>query len=325
MSNLASRRAVGNAPFSIAPVAMGCWPVAGIAGSNVTEAMAIATIQACFANGVNHLDTAFGYGLNGESERRIAAAIRSRRNEMVIATKGGITTEADGSKRLDARPQTLRHQCETSLSRLGTDRVELYYLHAPDPAISVAESAGAIKELLQQGKVLAAGASNCDIQQLQEFVSVCPLTAVQMPFNMLQQGIQRDIVPWCLRHGVSVIAYWPLMKGLLSGKLPRNYVFALDDRRTRYPMFQAAEWHKNQDLIDQLSQIAREAGRTVAQVVINWTINQPGITAVLCGAKTPDQISESGGALGWRLGEEHMELIATALADRGEPVTATPV
>jgi aryl-alcohol dehydrogenase-like predicted oxidoreductase len=138
---------------------------------------------------------------------------------------------------------------------------------------------------------------------------------------MLQRQIEDDILPWCRRHNISVIVYWPLMKGLLAGRLPRTHQFQEGDGRLKYPMFQGEEWEKNQDFLDRLREIAKGIGKTVAQTVINWTIHQPGITAALCGAKRPYQIIESSGAMGWELTAEQHSLIDEALRERGLPVT----
>ncbi|HEX7449861.1 MAG TPA: aldo/keto reductase [Pirellulales bacterium] len=318
-------RQLGNTDIYVSPVALGCWPISGMTSVGVTEADSLATIAACFDLGVNFLDTAYCYGRAGESEQLIRRAIGQRREEMAIATKGGIHWGADGKQVRDARPQTLRRQCDESLQRLGTDRVELFYLHAPDPQVPVAESAGALKELLDAGKTRSAGLSNATVEQLQEFVSVCPLAAYQPHYNLLQREIERDTLPWCQAHGVSVVVYWPLLKGLLAGKLPRDHMFAPGDGRAKYPMFQGDEWCKNQELVDELRAIAADAGRTVAQLVINWTIHRSGITAALCGAKRPDQIRENAGAMGWKLSEAMLERIDAALARRGQPTSRAAV
>jgi aryl-alcohol dehydrogenase-like predicted oxidoreductase len=132
-------------------------------------------------------------------------------------------------------------------------------------------------------------------------------------------------LPWCRRHGVAVLVYWPLMKGLLAGKLGRNHVFAQSDSRRKYPMFQGQEWLKNHELIDKLRALADTAGRTVAELVINWTIHRPGITAALCGAKRPEQIRETAGGSGWQLTDEQLSQIDRALAQRGTPEVGLPV
>ncbi|HXT57867.1 MAG TPA: aldo/keto reductase, partial [Pirellulales bacterium] len=222
---IVERRALGTTGIQISPIALGCWPIAGITSVGVTEANSLATIERCFDLGINFLDTAYCYGRDGESERLIRRAIGSRRNEMVIATKGGIHWGPDGKQAKDGRPETLRRQCDESLRRLGTDRVELLYLHAPDPNVPVAESAGGLRELMDAGKTRSVGVSNATLAELEEFSAVCPLAAFQPHYNMLQREIEIDALPWCQACNVSVMVYWPLMKGLLAGKLPRDHVF----------------------------------------------------------------------------------------------------
>jgi aryl-alcohol dehydrogenase-like predicted oxidoreductase len=135
---------------------------------------------------------------------------------------------------------------------------------------------------------------------------------------LLDRGIERDIVPWCRQRNVALMIYWPLLKGLLAGKLGRSHVFAPGDGRAKYPMFQGREWQKNQDFVDRLREIGTDAGKTVAQIAINWTIEQPGITCALCGARRPDQIRENAGAAGWKLTEDQQSRLEAALAERGE-------
>ena len=318
-------RRLGATDIWVTPVALGCWPIAGMTSLDVNDADSVATLEAAVDAGINFLDTAFAYGVNGESERLIAKTLGHRRDELVIATKGGITWDAQLQRTLDGRPETLRRQCEESLRRLNTDRVELLYLHAPDPHVPVSESAGALRRLLEAGQARAIGVSNFNLEQLAAFHAECPLSAFQPPYNMLQRDIERDTLPWCRQHGVSVVVYWPLMKGLLAGRLPRDHVFQPGDGRAKYPMFSGDEWQKNQDFLDRLRDVAAQAGRTVAQVVVNWTMHQPGITAALCGAKRAYQIQETAGALGWRLTNEQLAAIDAALAARGTPVTRAAV
>ena len=141
---------------------------------------------------------------------------------------------------------------------------------------------------------------------------------MQLPYNMLQRDIEAKTVPWCRQHNVSVIVYWALMKGLLAGKLTSQSQLAENDSRRNYPMYQGQEWEKNQAFLETLRGIARECERSVAEVVINWTIHQPGITVALCGAKRPGQLAESAAAMGWQLTQEQQETIAAAIAARGK-------
>ena len=318
------RRCIGNTGIEVTPIAMGCWPIAGITSIDVSESQSLATLQAALDAGINFFDTAYAYGYGGESEQMIARALGHRRDEIVIATKGGIHWE-DGKQAKDGSPATLRRQCDESLRRLRTDRVELYYLHAPDPNTPVAESAGAIRELIEAGKVRAAGLSNATIEQLEEFHRVCPLAAFQPHYNMLQREIEEAQLPWCHEHDVAVMVYWPLMKGLLAGKLPRDHIFDARDGRRKYPMYHGDEWQKNQDFLDELRPIAAETGRTVAQVVLNWTIYRPGIAVALCGAKRPEQIRDNAGGMGWRLTDEQTVRINRAIERRGPIVSRAAV
>lgn len=302
-----SLRPLGNSPLTVSPVALGTWPMAGVTSLDVNDDDSLATLRACAELGINFIDTAYCYGPNGESENLVRRALSDSRDRFVLATKCGIHYNAAGEQTGDARPAAIFAECDESLRRLGTDHVELYYLHSPDPNVPVAESAGAIGELITAGKVRYAGASNCSLEQIQEFHAACPLTAVQLPYNMLQRDIEQQTVPWCQGQNVAVIVYWALMKGLLAGRLDSQTELAESDSRRKYPMYQGKEWQKNQAFVDQLRAIANDCGKTVAQVVVNWTIHQPGITVALCGAKRRWQLEETAAAMNWQLTAEQSE------------------
>jgi aryl-alcohol dehydrogenase-like predicted oxidoreductase len=319
-----NQRPLGRTGFTISPIGLGCWPITGMTTLNVDQEEALATLSTAFDLGINFFDTAYAYGARGESERMIRQVLGPRRDDLVLATKGGIHF-VDGKQVRDGSPARLRFECEESLRRLGTDRVELYYLHAPDPHTPLSESAAAIAELKREGKILAAGVSNVTLPELEEFHSICPLDACQPAYNMLDRSIEADLVPWCISHGVSLVVYWPLMKGLLAGHLPRRHFFQPGDGRAKYPMFQGEEWEKNQDLVDRLREIAASCGRTVAQVVLNWTIHQPGITCALAGARRPSQVHDNAGALGWQFTAQESHALNQALLSRGTPIVRTAV
>jgi len=310
---------LGKSDLWVSPVALGCWPISGMTSLDVNEADSLATIEASLEAGVNFFDTAYCYGAEGESERLLGRVLSGRWDKVVLATKGGIHWE--GKRQVqDGSPARLRRECEESLSRLGCERIDLLYLHAPDPQVPLAESAGALAELMREGKTRSVGLSNASLAQLQEFQVVCPLTAYQPPYNMLERGIEREIVPWCQEQEVAVVVFWPLLKGLLAGNLARGHVFQPGDGRAKYAMFQGEEWQKNQDLVERLAEIAAKASVSVAQLVIGWTIEQPGITAALCGAKRASQSRENAGALGFELDDAAREAIDEALRLRGPAV-----
>lgn len=319
------RRELGTSGIRVSAVGLGGWPISGMTSRGVTESDSLATLAACRDCGVNFFDTAYCYGADGESERLIGRVVRPYREEVVIATKCGIEWGPAGERVIDGRPATLRRQCDASLGRIGVDCVDLLYLHAPDARTPLADSAGALRELRDAGKTRAVGVSNVSLEQLQAFHAVCPVDAVQPAYNMLQRQIESDLLPWCREQRIAVVVYWPLLKGLLAGKLPRDFVFPPEDGRPKYPMFQGQEWQRNQDFVDRLREIAADEGRTVADLAIQWTIHQPGITAALCGAKRPEQIRETAAALTWRMSAATRSRIDQALALRGTPVVRAAV
>ncbi len=318
-------RPLGTTNIVVSPVALGCWPISGMTSPDVNDADSLATLASAVDAGVNFFDTAYGYGANGESERLIAKALGHRRDELVIATKCGLHWDERVERVLDARPARIKRECDESLQRLNTDRVELLYLHAPDPNVDVVETAGGLKEIMESGKARSIGVSNFSVEQLAAFHAVCPITAYQPPYNMLQRDIERDTLPWCRERNISVVIYWPLMKGLLAGKLARDHVFPREDSRSKYPMFMGDEWRKNQDFLDALRVLADDIGTTVAQIAIRWTLQQPGITAALCGAKRAYQIEETAAAMNFELTAEQLRRIDQALAARGNAATRLPV
>ena len=321
-----SLKALGASTVSVGPLGLGCWPLAGMTRTGITTAMAEATVAAAIDAGITHLDTAYCYGANGESERAIAAALSpARRKNIVIAGKCGVHWEPGRRQVVDGRPQRLRLEVEESLSRLGTTHLDLLYLHAPDPAVPIEESAGALDRLRTEGKATAIGVSNVDLDQLARFAAACPLAACQMHYNILQREIEADILPWCRAHGVSLVAYWPLMKGLLADRMDRAQVFPATDSRHKYPMFQGEEFQRNLDFVDALRPVARRLECRVPDVVLAWTAEQSGITSVLVGATSPDQVHDNARSLYCDLDDAARSTIDAAVKARGKVACRRPV
>ena len=277
----------------------------------MADEAAVAVIDAALEAGVNHLDTAYAYGRNGESERRIARAIRNRRDRVVLATKVGVYWDQDGAVQRTGSPRLLRQHLEESLRRLEVEAVDLLYFHAPADDAPLAESAGFFRDVLAEGKTRAVGVSNLSVDQMQAFAAECPIVACQVRYNRLQREIEADILPWCRTHQVSVVAYEPLALGLLTGKFTRDYVFPDDDWRRRSPLVAGDAWTKSLEEVERLRPLAAARGCSLAQWAVGWTITRPGVTAALCGAKHPDQIRETAQAM----------LLAQAWQDNNEDST----
>ena len=246
---------------------------------------------------------------------------------MVIATKCGLHWDAGGPA---ACTTPGRPRCGGSAKRAcggwGPTTSNCSICTRRTRNVPVAESAGELRRLLEEGKTRAVGASNLTLAQLEEFAAECPLAAFQPPYNMLMRQIEADTLPWCRRHGVAVMVYWPLMKGLLAGKIARDQVFGPDDSRRKYPMFQGEERRKNHDLVDRLASNCRGGrpygGRTGDSTGRSISRASPPRCAAPSG---PIKSASMPAASGWQLTPEQVAEIDQALAERGPADVRLPV
>jgi aryl-alcohol dehydrogenase-like predicted oxidoreductase len=309
-------RELGKSGIQVAPVALGLWPIAGMTTLGTSDRDSIDTIRAALDCGINFFDTAYCYGANGESERLLGQAIGNQRDRSIIATKCGIRWAPDGSRINDASPARIRVEIEESLQRLNMEYVDLYYLHSGDGKTAIGDIAAELDSIRKSGKCKTVGVSNLSFADLQAFHQVCPVSVVQYKYNMLQRVMEEEILPWCQQNQVSTAIYWPLMKGLLAGKMRRDWKFDPADKRLQYPMFQSPQWEWNQMLLDRLETIAESMNFTIAQLVVAWTIQQPGITVALCGAKRDWQIRETAQAMEIELPADTIAEIDQAISER---------
>lgn len=302
-------RPLADTPLQISTVGLGCWPMSGVSSLDVNDADSLATIQAALDSGINFFDTAYSYGYDGRSDRLLAQALSERRSDVVLASKVGTHYDSNQQRVIDGRPETLIRHAKESVQRLNVERVDILYLHIPDPNVPLEESASAIVQIIRSGLATYAGVSNVTLDQLQRFHQVCPVVIVQPYFNMLQQEQVVELKEFCQSNSISIACYWVLMKGLLAGKMRRDHQLAPNDRRRSYDVYQGEAWQRAQDLLDQLRKMAHDIGCTVAQLVVAWTIHQPGITSALCGAKRAAQIVETAQAMSLKLSQSDFSLI----------------
>lgn len=312
--NIAPKRRLGDSDLWVSPVALGCWPMSGISSMGVDDALSEATIHAALEHGINHFDTAYSYGYDGRSDRVLRNALRGRTDEAIIGSKVGSHYTSDKTRVLDASPERLKREADEIRTRLGLDQIDLLYLHTPDGVTPIEQSAQALAELVSQGAVRYVGLSNASLDETRRFATVIRPIVLQPPFNMLQPETVDGLRPFLSQQACGVAGYWPLMKGLLAGAMKRDHVFDPSDKRLTYPIFQGQAWQRAQDLLDELRSIADNIGWTVTRLVIHWTMRQPNITTVLCGAKRPDQIIESASAMNSVLSDEAMHQIDQARA-----------
>jgi aryl-alcohol dehydrogenase-like predicted oxidoreductase len=311
-------REIGASGIRASAVGLGTWAIGGWMWGGTDETESIAAIRAAIDAGVTLIDTAPAYGL-GRSEEIVGKAIVGRRDAVVLATKCGLVWHTDRGRHFfdqDGRPvhrylgpESIRHEVDESLRRLGTDRIDLYITHWQDPTTPVAETMAALEELKRAGKIRAIGASNVSAADIEAYVAAGRLDAIQEQFSMVHRDIEAELVPLCARHGASILSYSSLALGLLTGRIDPERVFEGDDLRIGDPRFSAANRANAVAFADEMRPIAEAHGASAAELVIAWTIRQPGIAFALCGARNRDQARDNARAGALDLGAGDLDRI----------------
>ena len=282
----------------VSPICFGTWQLGGDWG-DFDERVATAAIRHALELGINFFDTAQAYGF-GASERLLGAALapelRSRRDEIVIATKGGLRPDGDDGVARDASPGWLREGVERSLQALGVDHIDLYQLHWPDPAVPVAQTAGALQELVAEGKIRHVGVSNFDASQMAAFARTLPVETLQPPYHLFRRDIEGEVLPYCAEHDLGVLVYGPLAHGLLTGAIDERTAFEPSDWRAASPLFQGDTLRRNLEAVRRLERLARELDTTVSALAIAWTLANRAVDVAIVGARRAAHIEDSVGA-----------------------------
>jgi aryl-alcohol dehydrogenase-like predicted oxidoreductase len=269
------------------------------------ERDAVKAIQAALDQGITLIDTAPAYGL-GRSEELVGEAIAGRRDRVVLATKCGLVWHTDGGRFFfdqGGKPvhrylggDSVRYELEQSLKRLKTDYVDLYQTHWQDPTTPIQETMSALLDLKRQGKIRAIGVSNATVDDIGQYRRLGPVDTDQEKYSLLDRGMEGALLPYCREQGIAVLAYSPLANGLLTGKIGPERKFTGDDLRRTNPRFSVENRVRIQTTLEQIRPIAASHGLTLGQLVIAWTLAQPGLTHALVGARSPQQAVENAGA-----------------------------
>lgn len=320
MSHEMLTREIGASGIEASAIGLGTWAIGGWMWGGTDEAKSIAAIQASVDAGVTLIDTAPAYG-QGVAEDIVGKALKGRRDKVVLATKCGLVWHTQKGNHFfdyDGKPvhrylgkDAIIHEVEQSLTRLGTDYIDHYITHWQDPTTPIAETMEALETLKQQGKIRSIGASNTSVDEVQAYVAAGQLDAIQEEYSMVKRDIEGTLLPVCRENGVSVLSYSSLALGLLSGKIGPDREFTGDDQRKDNPRFSMANRQKVADLMETIAPIAEAHGATLAQTVIAWTVQQPGITFSLCGARDAAQAVENAKAGQLRLTEAEIAEINT--------------
>jgi aryl-alcohol dehydrogenase-like predicted oxidoreductase len=319
---------IAGTPLKISRVGLGTWAIGGWMWGGGDDSAALRTIQSAFDHGINLIDTAPVYGF-GRSEEIVGQALASAklRERAVLATKVGLDWK-DGKPFRHASRQRIMQEIEDSLRRLQTDRIDIYQVHWPDPKVPVAETAEAMRQLFESGKIGAIGVSNFSVAQIEEFRKAAPLHVVQPPYNLFERGIETDILPYCREHGIATLGYGALCRGLLSGKMRADSQFTGDDLRRLDPKFQQPRFAQYLAAVAQIDVLAKARyGRSVIELAARWNLDQ-GITAALWGARRPDQLAAVDGIWGWSLDDAAKtaieEILRAAIKDAVGPEFMAP-
>ncbi|MBT9251838.1 aldo/keto reductase [Bacillus halotolerans] len=302
-------RALGQTNLQVKRIGFGANAVGGHnLFPNLNDETGKDLVRTALDGGVNFIDTAFIYGL-GRSEELIGEVVQERgvRDQLIIASKGA-HKEVNGSIELDNSRDFLRGEVEKSLKRLKTDYIDLYYVHFPDGKTPLAEVAGTLKELKDEGKIKAIGASNLNYQQLQEFNADGYLEVFQSEYSLIQRDAEKELLPYCEKHGISFIPYFPLASGLLTGKFTKDDAF--DDIRKDKPQFQGDTFIQNLKKVDKLKAAAEEKNAETAHVALAWLLTRPAVDAIIPGAKRPEQLKANLKTLDVELTDDEADFIS---------------
>jgi aryl-alcohol dehydrogenase-like predicted oxidoreductase len=324
-------RPLGHSDVKVSPVTFGAWAIGGWMWGGSEEADSIAAIQASVDAGVTSIDTAAIYG-QGHSEELVAKAIKGRRDKVQILTKCGMRwddprgsdpwpTKNNAGEPItvtrNAKPDSIEYEVEQSLRRLQVDVIDLYQIHWPDLTTPIEESIAAMEKIRKAGKVRAIGVSNYNAKQLAAADTWLKanggvLASLQPPYSVINRGIEKEVLPYCRQHNVGTVVYSPMERGLLTGKYGPDHQFPPGDHRSNYKAFKPEVRRAVQEALATVKPIADKCGASFAQLIVNWTFSEPGVTAALVGARDAKQAEHNAGAMRFTLSEDERKQIRTA-------------
>lgn len=290
-------RKLGFTGVELTVIGLGTWAHGGggwaFSWGEQDDEESIATTIAAIRESVNWIDTAAVYGL-GHSEEMLGRALKKLSEKPFVATKCSMTWDSAGNIKHNLRAKSVRAECEASLRRLQVDTIDLYQIHWGSPDEQIEEGWATIAELIKEGKVRFGGVSNFSTAQMKRIQPIHPIASLQPPYSMLKRNVETELLDFCAKNNIGVIAYSPLQKGLLTGKITPEYIASMgkDDHRRRDPMFNEPDFSQITRKIEALKKIASKNKITLAQLAVAWLLRRPEITAAIVGARRPEQIKQ---------------------------------
>lgn len=305
-------RKIGKSDLELSTVTFGAWAAGGWMWGGTESSDAVKAILASYDLGVTSIDTAPIYG-QGTSEEIVGKAIKELpRDKVQVLTKYGLRWDSkqgefyfqsknnqgqDIAIYKYAGKESVIEECENSLRRLGTDYIDLYQIHWADPTTPIQETMEAVDQLIKDGKVRCAGVCNYDAAQVAEATKYVDIVSDQVPYSMLKRGNEKELVPYVIAHNQSILAYSPMERGILTGKMKPGHKFEAGDHRAELPYYQPENLKRINAFLAKIKPLADEKGATLAQIVIRWTVEQPGITIALVGARNAEQAIQNARAM----------------------------
>ncbi|MEX0772128.1 MAG: aldo/keto reductase [Balneolales bacterium] len=319
---------LGTSDLEISMITFGAWAAGGWMWGGNDHQESIKAIQAAYEHGVTSIDTAPAYG-QGASEEIVREAIKDiPRDKVQILTKYGMRWDTKKGKfvfesvdnqgndidmhRYSGKESVIK-ECEDSLRRLGTDYIDLYQIHWPDLTTPIEETMETVAKLIQEGKVRHAGVCNYNVDQMKEAENYVELVSNQVPYSMVKRNIEADVVPYCIDNKKSILAYSPLERGLLTGKMKPGHRFSEGDHRSNIYFYKDENLKRTRAFLEKIKPLAEEKGVTLSQLVLSWTIKQPGITVALAGARNAEQSVQNAKASEVKLSKDEIDFISRQL------------
>jgi aryl-alcohol dehydrogenase-like predicted oxidoreductase len=323
---------LGQSGINASVVGLGTWGMGGWMWGGVDYDEAVRAVRHALDVGINLVDTAPIYGF-GLSEEIVGEAIRDRRDDVVLATKCGMvanTKKGELKFRADVtgakphghiavyiylHPDSIRDEVEASLTRLQTDYIDLYQTHWQEVTTPIEDTMAVLMKLRDEGKIRAIGVSNASSEQMEQYRKVGRLDSDQELYSMLDRRIEQDQLPYCAGHHIAMLAYSPLAKGLLTGKIGPDVEFSHDDLRRNEKRFDPENRKRVQNMLEAMQPVAETHDLTTSQLVVAWTLHQPGVTHVLCGSRRGKHVEENAAAGDVQLTKDEVRLMNEAIDD----------
>ncbi|HSE49727.1 MAG TPA: aldo/keto reductase [Terriglobales bacterium] len=304
------QRTLGKTPIKVSALGLGLMSMSGVYG-NANDDESIRLIHYAIDQGINFLDSADMYGW-GHNETLLGKALKGKRDKVVVATKFGQVKLPDGKQSVDGRPEYVIQACEASLKRLGIEVIDLYYQHRVDTNTPIEDTVGAMKRLVEQGKVRALGLSEARPETIRRAHKVHPIAAVQNEYSLLYRKEGEETLKATRELGISLVAYAPLGRSMLTGTVHGKADLPEGDRRLQHPRFQGEALEKNVSIVKQLESIAADKKCTPAQLVLAWLLHQGKDIVPIPGTKRRERFDENLAAAKIRLSPEEVKKISEA-------------